>query len=334
MSLPSKKVPNDFPFKHSGNPDKYGQSLGGDYAQVQSNFDARAIYNQNQINAILDALASVTDGDSGADNVKATPLNGGTADTIQGILEELKTSEGVLDAQNVKITGNQTVNGIKTFTSSPIVPTPINSTHASSKGYVDASIGAVVLGQIPDDSLANSKLGTDIKVGSLSSLLTTIKSSVTDAINELFNNKLDSSSYTANDVLAKVKTVDGAGSGLDADTIDNKHASDFFQQTNYGSIITKSASAILALTDSNMVINMTGASSQTITIPPNSSVAFPIGAQITFIMSGAGAVVFAPGSGVTLQSKDTKRTIDGQYASATLIKIGTDTWSLIGALKA
>jgi hypothetical protein len=39
--------------------------------------------------------------------------------------------------------------------------------------------------------------------------------------------KLDSSSYTAADVLAKIKTVDGASSGLDADTLDGSHASAF-----------------------------------------------------------------------------------------------------------
>jgi len=36
--------------------------------------------------------------------------------------------------------------------------------------------------------------------------------------------KLNSSSYTASDVLTKIKTVDGAGSGLDADTLDGLQA--------------------------------------------------------------------------------------------------------------
>jgi len=40
-------------------------------------------------------------------------------------------------------------------------------------------------------------------------------------------NKLDSSSYTAADVLAKIKTVDGAGSGLDADTLDGLDSTAF-----------------------------------------------------------------------------------------------------------
>jgi hypothetical protein len=39
--------------------------------------------------------------------------------------------------------------------------------------------------------------------------------------------KLDSSSYTAADVLAKLITVDGTGSSLDADTLDGSHASAF-----------------------------------------------------------------------------------------------------------
>jgi hypothetical protein len=37
--------------------------------------------------------------------------------------------------------------------------------------------------------------------------------------------KLNSSAYTAADVLTKIKTVDGSGSGLDADTVDGLHAS-------------------------------------------------------------------------------------------------------------
>ncbi len=41
--------------------------------------------------------------------------------------------------------------------------------------------------------------------------------------NELVN-KLDSSSYTASDVLDKIKTVDGIGSGLDADLLDGLNA--------------------------------------------------------------------------------------------------------------
>lgn len=43
--------------------------------------------------------------------------------------------------------------------------------------------------------------------------------------------KLDASAYTAVDVLTKVKTIDGAGSGLDADTVDGIHGSAFAIKT-------------------------------------------------------------------------------------------------------
>ena len=45
------------------------------------------------------------------------------------------------------------------------------------------------------------------------------------------NTKLDSSAYTAADVLSKVKTVDGVGSGLDADLLDGKQGSEYALKT-------------------------------------------------------------------------------------------------------
>jgi hypothetical protein len=47
---------------------------------------------------------------------------------------------------------------------------------------------------------------------------------------------------------------------------------------------------------------------------------------------GAGAVSFAPASGVTLNSKESKRSIDGQYAAVTIYKAATNVWELWGAL--
>lgn len=46
------------------------------------------------------------------------------------------------------------------------------------------------------------------------------------------NTKLDSSVYTATDVLSKIKTVDGVGSGLDADLLDGKHGNEYALKTD------------------------------------------------------------------------------------------------------
>ena len=86
------------------------------------------------------------------------------------------------------------------------------------------------------------------------------------------------------------------------------------------------------LTDGGKMITSSNGSAQTITVPPNSSVAFPVGTQIIVQNLGSANATLAQGAGVTIQSKDGNKEIDGQYAAATLIKTATDTWSLIGAL--
>jgi cytoskeletal protein CcmA (bactofilin family) len=54
-----------------------------------------------------------------------------------------------------------------------------------------------------------------------------------DGLQTAIDAKLDSTSYTASDVLTKIKTVDGSGSGLDADTVDGVEASAFVQDSDF-----------------------------------------------------------------------------------------------------
>ena len=84
--------------------------------------------------------------------------------------------------------------------------------------------------------------------------------------------------------------------------------------------------------DAGKLVTSSNGSAQTFTVPPNSSVAFATGTQIIVQNIGSANCTLAQGSGVTIQSKDSNKEIDGQYAAATLIKTATDTWSLIGAL--
>jgi hypothetical protein len=80
-----------FTFNHTGQPDEYGISVG-DYTEVQAAFDSRAEENLTDINNIKTTLRSVTDGDSGADNVGMTPIaETGNANKVQTIIEALIT---------------------------------------------------------------------------------------------------------------------------------------------------------------------------------------------------------------------------------------------------
>ncbi len=87
------------------------------------------------------------------------------------------------------------------------------------------------------------------------------------------------------------------------------------------------------LADNGKLVTASNASAQTYTIPPNSSVAYATGAQINVIAIGAGQVSFAAGAGVTIASTGTTSAapkLRTQYSSATLIKVATDSWYVVG----
>lgn len=86
----------------------------------------------------------------------------------------------------------------------------------------------------------------------------------------------------------------------------------------------------LVLTDAHKVVTLSNASAITLTVPPNSSVAFETGDQVNLLQLGAGQVTVAAGSGVTLRAQGTRVKLNGQYALGTLVKIGTDEWVLVG----
>ena len=88
------------------------------------------------------------------------------------------------------------------------------------------------------------------------------------------------------------------------------------------------------LADDGKLVTCDNAASIALTIPPNSSVAYGIGTQINIMQLGAGTVTITAGAGVTLRSAGSKLKTDAQYALATCAKIASDTWVVVGNLKA
>jgi hypothetical protein len=87
------------------------------------------------------------------------------------------------------------------------------------------------------------------------------------------------------------------------------------------------------LADNGKLVTQTNASPITTTIPPNSSVAYPVGAQINVTQYGAGQVTFAQGAGVTIVSTGATASapkLRAQYSTATAIQTATDTWLVVG----
>jgi hypothetical protein len=89
----------------------------------------------------------------------------------------------------------------------------------------------------------------------------------------------------------------------------------------------------LVLADAGKMVTSSNGSAQTITVPPTlSPTDFAVGTQIIIQNIGSANATLAQGTGVTINSKDSAKEIDGQFAAATLIKTATNVWSLIGAL--
>ena len=95
----------------------------------------------------------------------------------------------------------------------------------------------------------------------------------------------------------------------------------------------QTASYTLVLADRGKLVEMSNASANNLTVPLNSSVAYPTGTQINILQTGAGQTTVVATGGVTINATPGLK-LRAQWSSATLIKRATDTWVLVGDLSA
>jgi len=119
-----------------------------------------------------------------------------------------------------------------------------------------------------------------------------------------------------------ISKSDGSG-GYDSKYITGAELKSF-------TVNTQTDTYTFVLTDANKLVELNNAATKTFTIPTNSSVAFPIGTQITLAQYGAGQLRVAAAVGATLNSSGGKTKIAAQYGIATLIKRATNEWYLYG----
>ena len=85
-----------------------------------------------------------------------------------------------------------------------------------------------------------------------------------------------------------------------------------------------------ALSDAGNYIKFTNAAAITLTLAPNSTVAYADGTEIFISQEAAGQVTVAPGGGVTLHSPGGFTKLNIQYSAASLIYKGSNNWLLVG----
>jgi hypothetical protein len=189
-----------------------------------------------------------------------------------------------------------------------------------------------VFGQAVDTSLA------DLKGGTTGQILT--KASNANMDFTWSSETGDISAVTAGTGLSGGGTSGAVTLSIDtAVTVDVSTAQTLTNKTLTAPIVNLALNAqtgttyTFVLADNGKLVTASNSSAQTYTIPLNSSVAFPIGAQINLIQIGSGQVTIVGAGGVTISSNaatSAQPKCRNQFASATCIKVASDTWYVIG----
>jgi hypothetical protein len=222
--------------------------------------------------------------------------------------------------------------------SSPTVPaTPPNSIALASV-YVGAAVLSINSGNITDLRVS---VTTNLPVGDLTGVTAGTgltgggtSGTVTLAIDSTVATLTGSQALTNKDLTAGSNTFPSSLATLTgSQTLTNKILT--APQVNLGVNAQTGTTYTTVLDDNGKLITLSNASSIALTIPLNSSIAYPVGAQLNLARLGAGTVTIAGASGVTVVSTSATASTPGlriQYSTATAIQTSINNWLVVGDL--
>ena len=236
------------------------------------------------------------------------------------------------DSTVVHKTGDESVSGVKTFVSSPIIPTPTNATHAANKDYVDS---ISVSGGAPDATTGTKGLVQLTNHLSGTAAAPTVVG--TSLASPLPLNQGGTGANSASAARTSLGLGDVAVTNIDTDPtlaansdtiVSSQRAVKTYNDTSLLVVPNvQIANYTLVLSDAGKVVELDSPTDVTLTIPTNALVPFPIGVIIGVYQAGAGVVSFA-GVGVTIRNPG----VLAQYKEGSLRKRGLNEWVLVGAL--
>lgn len=293
-----------------------------------------------------------------ADNIKVGVTGANEIDTVSGDLTIDSAGGTVTVDDNLTVTGNLTVSGTTTSVNTEtltvddnIIVLNNNATGAPSENAgIEVERGSstnVVLRwnettdkwEATNDGTVYGNLVTTADSGTITSTMIadgTIVNADIDASAAIAYSKLNLGTSIVNaDVSASAAIAYSKlnlGTSIVNSDISTSAAIDLGKLADV-STSAQTASYTLVLGDKNKVVEMGVATANTLTVPPNSSVAYAVGSQINILQTGAGQTTVTAGAGVTINATPGLK-MRAQWSYATLIKRAENTWVLVGDISA
>ena len=324
-------------------------SDAGNNAVLKSLVDAKGDLVVGTADNTVGRLAAGTNGYYlKANSAQTTGLEWGAIPTINDI-DDIGgvTITSATNGDLLKYNGSAWVNAAgyallasPTLTGTPAAPTAAvdtNTTQIATTSYVVTQGYAKLAGPTFTGTLTanNVTISGNLTVSGTTTSINTETLTVDDNIIILNNNEAGTPSQNAG-----IEVERGTSTNVALRWNETTDCWEFTNDgTNYQRIITdtvtnaQTASYTLVLADSGKMVEMGVASGNTLTVPPNSSVAFPIGTTLTVLQTGAGQCTLTAGAGVTVNGTPGLK-LRTTWSSATLIKRATDTWVAVGDMVA
>lgn len=220
------------------------------------------------------------------------------------------TFTGTLNAADISITGDLTVGGTTTTVNATdlVVTDPlIYIGEGNSANVVDLGL----VGSFDNGAYQHAGIVRD----------------ATDGVWKLFSSVEDEPTTTINFSQAVYDTLKVGGIEY-ADGVQVKQGVPSLTAINQ-----QAGAYTTVLEDRDKLVEVSSASGVTVTIPANSTVAYPVGTSIDILQTGSGQVTIAGAGGVTVNATPGLK-LRTQWSSATLFKRATDTWVVFGDLSA
>jgi hypothetical protein len=311
---------NTVKLKNSGTASATPSSL--EYGELALNYNDEKIFYKNSLDEIVEfnltgapsislgglsdvLLSSLTNGEvlqyNGSNWVNQF-FDGGVSSITAGtgLSGGTITTSGTIsiDSTVVTLTGTQTLEN-KTLTS-PVISSIVNTGTLTLPTSTDTLIGRSTTDTLTNKTLTSPVINTP-------DIILSTSSSTTDA------------SIFWDSTNKKIKVGNGSLS-LD------------FTSSNI-SQNEQTESYTLVISDKDKMVEMNVGSANNLTVPPESSVNFPVGSQITILQTNTGQTTIVAGSGVTVNATPGLK-LRARWSSVTLIKRAADTWVALGDLQA